>query len=54
MFDFVMSPKMFNYIFMSMYLMAAIRWACCKHWADSLYWLFALGITATVTFWYQR
>ena len=54
MFEFLMQPKMFNYIIMSLYLAAAIRWACHGSVANTCYWLSALAITATVTFGYQR
>lgn len=47
-------PKMFNYVIMGLYGANALRWAIWGSYADMCYWLFALGITATVTWGYMR
>ena len=47
-------PKIFNYIIMSLYALSAIRWAVAGRWTDMFYWMFALGITATVTWGYKH
>jgi len=47
-------PRIFNYIIMSLYALNIARWAVYGDWADSIYWLCALGITATVTWGYAR
>jgi hypothetical protein len=47
-------PRLFNFIIMALYCMAAIWWALHRKWADACYWLSALAITATVTFGYKR
>lgn len=52
--DWLMHPKVFNVVIMSLYCLAAGWWAFHGKWADSLYWLFALGITSVVTWGYQR
>ena len=51
---FFSDPRLFNMFIMSIYAMAAVRWAFARRWADMLYWCFALGITAVVTFGYRR
>lgn len=45
---------LFNIFIISIYACTAVWWAYHRSWADVFYWLFALGITATVTFGYQR
>jgi hypothetical protein len=50
----LLNPKLFNLIIMALYLLAAIRWAIQRSWADVWYWAFALGITAVVTFGYRH
>ena len=50
----LLDPKLFNYIIMTMYGLNACRWAYHGNWADMFYWLSALAITATVTFGYNH
>lgn len=45
-----LDPKLFNYIIMSLYTLACIRWAIAGQAFGFCYWFCALGITATVTF----
>lgn len=52
--EMMMSPKIFNYIIMTLYLINAVWWLWNGSKADMFYWLSALAITATVTFGYQR
>ena len=47
-------PRLFNAMVTLLFALAAIRWAIEGKWADALYNLFAAGITATVTWGYQR
>lgn len=47
-------PRIFNYVIMSLYGLNTIRWAIHGSWADTGYWLSALGITFCVTFGYAR
>jgi DNA-binding transcriptional regulator of glucitol operon len=54
MLETLMHPKVFNVVIMALYCLATVWWAWHRSYVDSLYWLFALGITATVTFGYQR
>lgn len=51
---FLLDPKIFNYVIMSLYLLNALRWGIEKKPADVCYWLCALAITATVTFLYKH
>ena len=50
----LLDPRIFNYVIMTLYALNAGRWALRGGWADMFYWLFALGITATVTFGYKH
>lgn len=54
MFDFIFDPRIFSYVIMTLYALNIIRWGFAGSWADSAYWFFAFGITATVTFGYDR
>lgn len=45
---------LFNYWIIANYLGALIFYLIQRNIPDSLYWFFALGITLTVTFAYQR
>lgn len=47
-------PRLFNFIIMTLYAFAAIRWGFAMKWADMFYWLSALAITLTVTFGYRH
>ncbi len=51
---FLLDPKIFNYLIMSLYVLTAGRWALSGSWADVSYWLSAFAITATVTWGYTR
>jgi hypothetical protein len=53
MIKFLLDPKFFNYLIMSLYLMNALRWLFEGKPADTCYWLSALAITATVTWGYH-
>lgn len=50
----LLDPKIFNYVIMGLYAANVGRWALAQGWADAMYWLCALGITATVTLGYAR
>ncbi len=52
--QFLLDPKLFNYIIMALYLANSLRWAYERKLADTCYWLSALAITATVTFLYKH
>lgn len=47
-------PRLFNFVIMALYALNALRWAYERKWADTCYWLSALGITLTVTFGYKH
>ena len=47
-------PRIFNYVIMTLYGLNIIRWGIAGKPVDCLYWLSALGITATVTFGYNH
>lgn len=52
--QFLLDPKIFNYVIMTLYILNAGRWAANGSWADVCYWLSAFAITATVTFGYKH
>lgn len=54
MFQSLFDPKAFNVLIMFLYGLAAVRWAAAGKYADCLYWLFALGLTAVITYGYKR
>ncbi len=54
MLKWLLDPRIFNYIIMTLYALTATRWALAMRWPDMFYWLCALGITATVTFGYKH
>jgi hypothetical protein len=49
-----MYQAIFNYIIMALYVINAGWWQYRGKTADALYWLFAFGITAVVTWGYKR
>jgi hypothetical protein len=51
---FLLDPKIFNYIIMSLYLLNVFRWLYEGKIADVCYWLSACAITATVTWGYNH
>lgn len=51
---FLLDPKFFNYLIMSLYVANSLRWVLAGSWADCSYWACAFGITATVTWGYSR
>lgn len=54
MWGWLFDPRIMNYVIMGLYSLNIGRWALYGSWADAFYWLFALGIQATVTFGYAR
>jgi hypothetical protein len=52
--SYLLDPKIFNYVIMTLYVMNAGRWAFNGNWTDVCYWLSAFAITATVTFGYNH
>lgn len=52
--SYILDPKAFNYLIMTLYILNATRWAFAGSWADASYWLSAFAITATVTFGYNH
>ena len=52
--SYLLDPKVFNYVIMTMYVLNAGRWALNGSWADVSYWLSAFAITATVTWGYNH
>jgi len=51
---FITDPRIFSYVIMCLYVVNATRWAFAGKWADTVYWLCAFGITATVTWGYKH
>jgi hypothetical protein len=52
--NFLLDPRLFNYLIMALYVINAVRWALARNWADMCYWLSAFAITATVTWGYKH
>lgn len=52
--SFLLDPKIFNYVIMSLYALNLAQFAVRGLYPDAAYWFFALGITATVTWGYVR
>lgn len=52
--SWLLDPRLFNALITLLFTLAAIRWAVEGKWPDALYNLLAAGITATVTWGYQR
>lgn len=52
--SYLLDPRFFNYLIMSLYLINSMRWLIHGNYADTAYWLSALSITATVTFGYKH
>lgn len=54
MMTLLFDPRIFNFVIMALYAANVARWAAHGSLSDSVYWLCALGITATVTWGYGR
>lgn len=52
--NFLLDPRVFNFIIMGLYACNAARWAIAGSWADVAYWIGALWITCSVTFGYRH
>ena len=50
----LLDPRIFNYVIMSLYVLNSLRWGFAGRPADVCYWLSAFAITATVTFGYKH
>lgn len=50
----LLDPKIFNYLIMTLYGLNIGRWAWEGSLKDVCYWTSALAITATVTFMYDH
>ena len=51
---FLLDPRVFNVVILTLYALNTARWAWAGSWADVSYWICAFGITATVTFGYKH
>lgn len=47
---FITDPNVFNYTILALYVLNAMRWGWERNLGQSIYWLCAFGITASVTF----
>lgn len=43
-------PRLFPCVILALYALSAGRWFIARNWGQGLYWVFAFGITFTVTF----
>lgn len=50
----LLDPKLFNYVIMSLYVLNSLRWAVYGSWGDAAYWISAFAITASVTWGFTR
>lgn len=47
-------PRIFNYVILGMFCVAAVRWAIAGHWGQTLYWASSAALTVAVTWGMQR
>ena len=47
-------PRLFNYLIIALFALAAARWAIEGRWLDAAYWACGLLLNAIVTWGYQR
>jgi hypothetical protein len=52
--NWLLDPKIFNYLIMALYGLNVGRWAWEGKWVDAAYWLSACAITACITFGYKH
>lgn len=52
--SFLLDPRVFNYVILTLYLLNSARWGFAGSWGDALYWFAAFQITVAVTWGYQR
>lgn len=52
--NFLTDPRLFNALVTLLFALASIRWALEGKWADCAYNALAAGITAVVTWGYER
>ncbi len=52
--SFLLDPKIFNYVILTLYCMNSVWWVMAGSWGDALYWFAAFQITAAVTWGFQR
>ena len=50
----LLDPRAFNFLIMSLYLVNAFWWAYHRNWPQVLYWFAAFQITAAVTWGVSR
>ena len=46
-------PRIFNYLAIALFALAALRWACEGRWVDAAYWGCGALLNAIVTWGYQ-
>ena len=52
--NWLLDPKLFNYVILVLFALAALRWGVAGKWADCLYWTSAFFLNVAVTWGYQR
>jgi NADH:ubiquinone oxidoreductase subunit 6 (subunit J) len=50
MLNWLLDPRVFNYVIIVMFVFAAARWVWEKNWPQSVYWLSAACLNVAVTF----
>jgi hypothetical protein len=48
------NPKLFNYLILALFLADAAWWTWHGKYAQALYWLFAFGLNAVITWGFDR
>lgn len=52
--NWLLDPKLFNYVILCLYALNTARWVVEGKYADACYWMSAFAITATVTWGYSH
>jgi hypothetical protein len=48
--NWILDPKIFNYLILGLFAFAVIRWAIERNWGQAIYWAGALILNLAVTF----
>ena len=50
----LLDPKIFNYLILTLFLCASVRWTIAGSWGDALYWAASFLINVAVTWGFAR
>lgn len=48
--SYLLDPKFFNYLIMTLYLINSARWAIECNWGQFVYWIAAFALTFSISF----